>query len=293
MGFVIRGKDPFDLPLSLRAASSFTGRSAPAILRIATRVEHRPVVIQVRQTAKSPPLLEVTSSSELSRPLRETAAYVLNVDLDLMPFYKIASRNERLGPIVRELSGLRPLRPASLFEMLVTAITEQQISMLVAEVMREKLTARYGDVVDGTLVFPEESALKRATLSDLVECGLSHRKAEYIIGLSKMVASGKLDLEGLKGLPDEGAFRALTEVRGVGPWTADYVLVRGLGRVDRVPVEDLGIRGVVGKYLGGGRRIEDPDEVLPLLRPFAPYRGLAAYYMLVHDRLGRPESKHK
>ena len=287
------GKDPFDLLLSLRAASSFTGRSEPKVLRIAARVEHKPVVIEVRQTGKSPPVLEVTSSSELSRPVREMAAYVLNADFDLTPFYRVASRDRRLRPIVRELWGLRPFRPASLFEMLVIAITEQQISMRVAEVMREKLTARFGDVVDGTPVFPDESALKAATIRELRRCGLSHRKAEYVRDLSRMVASGKLDLERLRGLSDEEAFQALTQIRGVGPWTADYVLVRGLGRVDRVPVEDLGIRGVVGKYLGRGHRVEDPDEVLPLLQPFAPYRGLAAYYLLVHDRLGRPTAKRK
>ena len=188
---------------------------------------------------------------------------------------------------------MRPFRPASLFEMLAIAITEQQISMRVAEVMRERLTARFGDMVDGAPVFPDESSLEGATLAGLVSCGLSHRKAEYIRDLSKDVASGRLDLEGLKGLPDEEAFQALTRIRGVGPWTADYVLVRGLGRVDRVPVEDLGIRGVVGKYLGKGQRIEDRDEVLPLLQPFAPYRGLAAYYMLVYDRMGRGASKGK
>jgi len=74
---------------------------------------------------------------------------------------------------------------------------------------------------------------------------------------------------------------------GLSQRKADYVLVRGLGRVDRVPVEDLGIRGVVGKYLGKGGEIEDPSEALPLLERFAPYSGLAAYCLLVHDRLGR------
>lgn len=285
MGFTIRARDPFDLALSLRAASSFTGGEAPTVLRIATRVKRRPIVIEVRQARISPPVLQVTSASGKREEVRSIAAFVLHVDLDLTPFYRITSSDSRLGPIAKELWGLRPFRPASLFEMLVTAITEQQISMRVAEVMRERLTARFGAVLDGTPFFPDERSLAKATPASLVRCGLSRRKAEYVHGISKMITEGKLDLDAVKGMSDEEAFGSLTKIRGVGPWTADYVLVRGLGRVDRVPVEDLGIRGVVGKYLGEGTRIKDPDEVLPLLEPFAPFRGLAAYYLLVYDRL--------
>lgn len=285
-GFAVGVSGPFDLSLSLRAASRFTGGVAPDKLRIVARVGVRPVILEVSQKRKDPPLLWAASSSGAGREVRSIAAYVLQTDLDLSPFYEVALRDRRLGPVVRELWGLRPLRPASLFEMLITAITEQQISMRVAEVMRHRLTSRFGGAVDGAPVFPDAGSLKDATLDSLVGCGLSRRKAEYVRGISKMVSSGELDLEALKRLPDDEAFRVLTGVRGVGPWTADYVLVRGMGRLDRVPVEDLGIGRAVGKYLGEGRRVEDPGEVLPLLRPFAPYRGLAAYYLLVHERLG-------
>ncbi len=238
----------------------------------------------MRQTKKHPPILEVSCSSDAVSKATEVASYALNLDLDLLPFYRVATSDPRLGQIVTALRGLRPVRPASLFEMLATAITEQQISMRLARLMRERMTARYGDRIEDTPVFPDESKLASASLAGLLRCGLSHRKAEYIRDISRMVVSKRLDLENLKGMEDDDVYAALTKIRGVGPWTAEYVLLRGLGRPDRVPVDDLGVRGAVGRCLGKGRQV-DSGEVLRLLRPFAPFRGLAAFYLLAYDRL--------
>jgi len=210
----------------------------------------------------------------------------MSIDLDLRTFYDIVASNRKFKPIIDSLYGLRPLRPASLFEMLVTAITEQQISLRLAYLIRDKMAALFGDELEDTLVFPHEITLAKATMRDLLRCGLSHRKSEYIRDLAKMVTSHRLDLESLKQTPDDDACDKLTQIRGIGPWSAEYVLVRGLGRPDRVPVEDIGIRDVVGKYLGKGHRVE-PNEVLRFLRPFAPFKGLAAFYLLAYDRLSR------
>jgi DNA-3-methyladenine glycosylase II len=281
----LRATEPFDLSLSLKAASSFSGTPLhpDPVLRIPARVNHEPIVIVVRQTTKHPPTFEVSSSSHPAQA-SEIASFVLNVDFDIRPFYKIALANKKLRQLVTTLQGLRPLRPASLFEMLVTAITEQQISLRLAYKIREKMAMRFGNTVAGQSVFPDANMLARASLSDLLNCELSHRKAEYIRDLSKMIVTKRLNLEKLKEMIDNDVYTTLTRIRGIGPWTAEYVLVRGLGRPDRVPIQDIGIRDVVGKYLANGKRVE-PSEVLKWLNPFEPFRGLAAYYLLVYDRL--------
>ena len=76
----------------------------------------------------------------------------------------------------------------------------------------------------------------------------------------------------------------IVALRGFGPWSADYVLIRGLARPDAVPLDDLGVRTVIGKFLGDGTR-PTAAETGSLLAPFAPYRGLAAFYLLVAERL--------
>ena len=76
----------------------------------------------------------------------------------------------------------------------------------------------------------------------------------------------------------------LARQRGLGEWSIDYILARGLGRLDCVPAGDVGLRHVVGRYLAGGPRLS-PEALEAALTPFAPYRSLAAYYLAVHARL--------
>jgi len=104
--------------------------------------------------------------------------------------------------------------------------------------------------------------------------------------LQGQVEDGRLDLEALKDLPDEVVHSTLTSLRGWGPWSANYFLVRGLARPDCVPADDLAIRSVVGRYLGDGSRAS-AGQVAQLLAPFAPYRGMAAFYLEAHERLSR------
>jgi DNA-3-methyladenine glycosylase II len=231
-----------------------------------------------------PPTLRLTGPPHLRKQLKSVASWVLNSDLDLGPFYDLTRTHPGIGPIVQQLRGLKPLRPESLFEMMVTAIIEQQISLRVAYAIRRRVVERFGDEIDGVSVFPEEKALARSTLEQLRACGLSARKSEYIRDLSKSIVAGQLDLGRLKVLPDDEIREELLKIRGFGPWSVEYILVRGLGRPDCVPVDDLAVRTVVGKLLGDGERVT-PNDVSELLRPFSGYRGIAAFYLLAADRL--------
>ncbi len=278
---------PYDLALSLAAAASFAPDPAtdPSVLRTAVRLGGQPVLLEVRQVESHPPLLEVAcSSAQDADQLAKVAAWMLFADLNLRPFYSLLSGHAGLDAVARRLHGLKPMRPASLFEMAVVAVTEQQISLAAAYRIRARLIERFGDSVEGFPVFPPPARLARAPLAALADCGLSRRKAEYIGGLAKAVVAGSVELEQLKDLPDAQARAFITDWRGFGSWSADYILVRGLGRLDVVPADDLGIRTVVGAYLGDGSRMA-PDEVSESLAAFAPYRGLAAFYLLADARL--------
>jgi DNA-3-methyladenine glycosylase II len=209
---------------------------------------------------------------------------VVNAKMDLKPFYRLATGHPIVGPIARAFHGLKPFRPASLFEMLVTAVTEQQISMIAAGRIRARLIERFGDRVEEEPVFPGPGALARASLEELKGCGLSRRKAEYIRDLAGTIVSGELDLEALEEAASDVVRARIVALRGFGPWSAEYILIRGLARPDAVPYEDLGVRTVLGKLLGDGSR-SGTAEAERLLAPFAPYRGLAVFYLLVAARL--------
>ena len=284
---IITCVEPYDFALSLRAARAFQPLiSAPGpVLRLAARISGTPVLIEVRQTGGPESLLRAFAPPEIDRDqVSSIVQWLLFAELDLKPFYRLVSGNEKLAPVIQKLQGLKPMRPVSLFEMAVIAVTEQQISLAAAYRIRERLIQKYGEPVEDLRVFPEPQTLAGASLEDLRSCGLSLRKSEYIRDLAARIAGGDLDLDSLKTMDTGQARETIMKWRGFGRWSADYILIRGLARPDCVPVDDLGIRDVVGHNLGEGRRISAP-EVAEMLEPFRPYRGLVAFYLLANYRL--------
>jgi DNA-3-methyladenine glycosylase II len=284
---------PHDFELCLRVAKSFSPDQIPdfSCLRSAVRIRGNPTVLELRQVRRDPVTLEIqTDLPDNASEVKRLARWIIFADLDLLPFYQITASHSVLGPITRELHGLKPIRPASLFEMLVVAITEQQISLAAAYRIRTRIVERFGDPVNGRWAFPTPIRVSGSSVADLMACGLSQRKAEYVKGLSYKVANGQLDLDQLEMMSDEDVRSLLLQVRGLGPWSADYFLVRGLSRPDRVPVDDLGIRSVVGHYLGRGQRLS-PRGTMRKLSPFKPYRGLAAFYLLAYRRLAKDRAE--
>jgi DNA-3-methyladenine glycosylase II len=280
---------PHDFELCLRSARSFSPDLFQdfSVLRSVVRIQDNPTVLELRQVCQDPAVLEIsTDLTDSTSEVKRIAKWIVFADFDLRPFYRIAASHSVLGPITQELSGLKPMRPASLFEMLVTAITEQQISLAAAYRIRTRIIERYGDPVNGLWAFPTPRRLSESSVAQLMTCGLSRRKAEYIKELSYRVANGLLDLDQLETMSDEDVRSLLLQERGLGPWSADYFLVRGLSRRDRVPAGDLGVRSVVGRYLGRGQRLS-PQGAMRKLSSFKPYRGLAAFYLLAHERLSK------
>ena len=278
---------PYDFRLSLRAAGSFQpDRPGPDDgLRFAARIRGVPTLVEVNQVSGQPSAVRVSSSPRVGQAqLRQAVEWVLVAELHLQPFYRLARRDPRLSAIVRRLHGLKPTRPVSLFEMAVVAITEQQISLTAAYRIRTRLVERFGIPVQGEWLFPEPEVLAKATTTQLLACGLSRMKAEYIRELAGKVVDRTFDFEALKTMSDEKARETIMELKGFGRWSADYILVRGLARPDSVPEDDLGIRSVVGEYLGQGKRLSALG-VARKLEPFRPYRGLTAFYLLAAHRL--------
>jgi DNA-3-methyladenine glycosylase II len=243
--------------------------------------------MEVSQVESDPPVLAVAGTGAPPGSLQQEVEWMLFGGLSLKPFYERVAGHQVMEGAVRRLRGLKPSRPPSLFEMAVTAVTEQQISMAAAYQIRARLVEAFGDRIltvsqeggPSYHAFPEPERLASASKDALRQRGLSGRKAEYILGLARAVVSGEIDLEGLRDLSDEEVRAAITGLRGFGPWSADYILVRGLGRLDCVPASDLGVRTVVGDLLGDGSRM-DAEDVYETLAPFEPYKGLAAFYLL-------------
>jgi DNA-3-methyladenine glycosylase II len=276
---------PYDFPLSLRILKSLspdTGEQGTG-LRMAAMIADIPAVVSVSQARGKTGKLSVSSSpATSSSQLAELASWILFVELDLNPFYQLASANTQIAPIIKNLYGIKPMRPPSLFEMAVVAITEQQISLSAAYRIRSRVVQKFGRSIQGQWIFPTPQSLAEAQIEDLRTCGLSRQKADYIQSLARRIADGKLEIDKLKEMDDIEAREEIVSWRGFGRWSADYILIRGLARPDCVPIDDLAIRSVVGQYLAEGQRISAP-ELEEKLEPFRPYRGLLAFYLLADN----------
>ncbi len=277
---------PYDFRLSWRMLSAFSGQSASRGGSLAIWWEDRPTAIFLRQTSQDPPVIELISDPipKETRGFQKHLRTVLNADLALEPFYRRLRRDRALRPVVNSLLGLKPLRPPDLYQMLVIAITEQQISMSAAYRIRERLLSSFGTPAGKLTAFPRPRDIAPHEPGELHACGLSRRKAEYLIDLSRKIEAGEIDMSSWENMPDDELKALLRSYRGIGEWTAEYILVRGLGRMDVTPASDLGVRRVVGHYLADGRDLA-PQEVRGLLAPWAPWRGLTAFYLLAHYRM--------
>lgn len=195
---------------------------------------------------------------------------VLGLAFELEPFYAWAAGHDVLAPIVPRLLGFRPSLAPDPFEMLVGAITSQQVSLFSALAIRNRLIERFGVRADQAWAFPARERLAAARDEELVAVGFSRRKAEYVVGLART----DLDLHALAGLPDDDVRARLVALRGIGDWTAEWFLARYLGRANAWPAGDLALRKAVA-----------PLDVDTARVRFHPFENLSAHYLLLSNRV--------
>jgi len=214
--------------------------------------------------------------------------HLLATDEDLAAFYDAVGGDPTLGKVLARLHGLSPGRAATVFEALVLSIIGQQIAATVARLIRADLLQVYGTPVrrDGATYygFPGAETLLAAGTDGLRKLRLSQRKAEYILGICEGVGTGTLDLEGMASLTREEVVGRLVRVRGIGPWTAEWVLGRALGRLDAFPAGDLALQRTLSRLYGDGRSLSE-RETADMGRRWEGYQGLVVTYLFAALRL--------
>jgi 3-methyladenine DNA glycosylase/8-oxoguanine DNA glycosylase len=195
---------------------------------------------------------------------------VLGLAFDLEPFYAWAADDELLAVLVSRLAGFKPSLSPDPFEMLVGAITSQQVSLFSALAIRTRLIERFGERAVEAWAFPTRTRLAAASEEELVAVGFSGRKAEYVVALAR----SELDLDALADLPDDEVRARLVALRGIGDWTAEWFLARYLARANAWPAGDLALRKAVAPLDVDAARVR-----------FHPFENLSAHYLLLSQRV--------
>ena len=259
---LLRFPDPYDFELS---TGRFRAFGTDLANRFVDGTLHRAIGGRTVRIAPSAGGVDVEPLDDVTRPV---VLQLLGAPFDLQAFAEWAEDEEVLGPVVARLRGYRPPLQPDPFEALVTSITAQQVSLVSALAIRNRLVERFGEPLGEVWAFPTRERIAAAAEADLVAIGLTRRKAEYAVGLARC----DLDLEALAGLDDAEVRALITAQRGLGPWTAEWFLARHLARPRAWPAGDLVLRKAASVLYGVG--------VTELGARLDPFQNLAAHYLL-------------
>jgi len=245
--------------------------------------------VSVEQSGTSDaPLLTITlAGRNLDRRsetlLRHAVDRLLGLPVDLSGFTEMAASDAMLHRLAARMRGLKPPRFPTVFEALVNAVACQQLSITVGVHLLNRLVGAHGPPLAGApdaRAFPGPRALSVVSPDELRGLGFSLSKARTIIGAARAIVDGELDLEGLERLDDQAVTEQLTGLWGVGRWSAEYVMLRGLGRLHVFPGDDVGARNKLERFLDIESKL-DYDGVDRVLARWRPYAGVIYLHLLL------------
>lgn len=195
------------------------------------------------------------------------------------PFERLVRASRDLRPLIAGQAGLRVPLTSDPFSGLVWAIVGQQITVAFAKILRRRLVERAGvPLADGLWAPPTPAAVAALRVEDLTSLQFSRSKADYLIGAARLVAAGALPLEDMAAWPATRVERTLLAVRGIGPWSAHYLMMRVFGFPDCVPLGDTGLMSGLQRFFALAER-PDARATLALMERFRPYRSLATLHL--------------
>ncbi|PWK14394.1 DNA-3-methyladenine glycosylase family protein [Tumebacillus permanentifrigoris] len=220
--------------------------------------------------------------------------HMLSLDRPLYPFYAKMSGDPVLCGIIDQLSGLNLLLEADPFESMILSIIGQQVNLTFAENLKRALVELCGTRIElngrSVYAFPTPEQIARLQYEDLRPLKYSQRKAEYIIDFARGVVNGEIDLAALEQMDNDEAIATLVKLRGIGRWTAECVLLFGLGRPDLLPAADIGLRNAIQHFYGLDHQPTEP-EVRERATAWAGYESYVTYYLWTALGLAKAQAK--
>ncbi|MCM0623967.1 DNA-3-methyladenine glycosylase [Lysinibacillus sp. OL1_EC] len=225
-----------------------------------------------------------------SRPIEKRerekiATYILewfDLDNDLTPFYEMANTDPLLQIPAQKFYGLRVIGIPDLFEALCWGVLGQQINLAFAYSLKRQFVESFGDSIEWNgkkyWVFPPYERIAQLEPTDLAAIKMTVKKSEYIIGIARLMACGELSKEQLMKMNFKEAEKSLIKIRGIGPWTANYVLMRCLRFQTAFPIDDVGLINSI-KTLRNMNQKPTKEEILALSIPWKNWESYATFYL--------------
>ena len=267
------------LPYLRRAMSrdihSATERLAGDVYTSAVQLRSGPALLTVHLAPESVRVEIAPGSAPEAHAL---VVGLLGLDEDAAAFARLATKLG-LGRLIAGRPELRISQTPSVFDGLLWSIIGQQINFAFACLLKRRLVERASaPLADGLHAPPTPAAVAALEPADLLALQFSRQKSDYVIQTARLVASGRLDLAALRTMSATRAERTLLAVRGLGPWSVNYLMMRALGFPDCVPYGDTGVTSGLHALLHLDER-PDIDATRRLMPMFSPYRSLATAHL--------------
>jgi DNA-3-methyladenine glycosylase II len=290
----IAPKPPFDFAKSLRFIAGFnlsdaTVDLAALMLEQAVMVMGQPVAFKLSALANSTALTGELTSDEPLTPEIEAAAldrirFYLSLDDDLTPFYAIAETDPSFHEVARYLWGYHQVKFITPFAAAVWSILAQRNMWVISRRMRRALMDTYGGSIAVNErpypVFPEAGRVALAT-PDEVSAVIGHKmKGALIPGVAR--AFDEMDETWLRTAPEDEVEKRLRSIKGIGAWSAQLIMIRGLGRTGRFPTGERHLAEALARTYGLGLGATQ-DDIARLGKPYGDYIGYWAHYLRAAD----------
>lgn len=216
----------------------------------------------------------------------EVARYVrewFDLDRDIVPFYRLAESDPLLKGPVQSFRGLRTVGIPDLFEAVTWGILGQQINLTYAYTLKRRLVENFGRSVDCEgetyWIYPTPDKIAACSVEDLAVLRMTVKKCEYLIDTAQRIASGELSKLGLLQTGShQAAEKMLTSIRGIGPWTANYVSMRCLRFPSAFPIDDVGLHNAMKHILGRDSK-PSKAEIRQLSAGWSGWESYATFYL--------------
>ncbi|MEC1524215.1 DNA-3-methyladenine glycosylase [Neobacillus niacini] len=245
-------------------------------------------IIEVRSEDKNHLMIRFLGDSKptCEKMSDAVARYVgewFDLERELSPFYSMAEKDPLLSKTVKSFYGLRIIGIPDLFEALCWGILGQQINLSFAYTLKRRFVEKFGRCVmhNGVTywVFPSPKDIAGLPVEELESLRMTKKKSQYLIGVAQQMADGKLSKEMLLDIGDhKRAEKMLVQIRGIGPWTANYVLMRCLRYPSAFPMDDVGLQNALKLLLGKDKK-PNKEEIMKLAVYWTNWESYATFYL--------------
>jgi DNA-3-methyladenine glycosylase II len=221
-------------------------------------------------------------SQAMENAVVERITFFLSLKDDLQPFYRLGREDPDFAPIIEHLYGYHQVKFLTPFENACWAVLTQRNPMKIAQQTKQALVEKYGSSleVSGSVywAFPEPMQIAVVDESELLKMIRNDRRTEYLVAVAR--AFSEADEEFLKTASDEEVEAWLRNIKGIGEWSATFIMVRGLGRMERVPLTEARLFEAASKVYGHGEEL-NRDDLKRLADKYGLWQGYWAHYIRV------------